>query len=419
MGKIPQNMGRGAINFIRSHPPAALAGLLFLVLPLFSGCHTMPAKGERKRPLSELSQRVAMPSESLAPSPAGREIPADLAAKIAQMLMVGFRGLEAGNDHFILRDIRERHLGGVILFDYDVPSGQARRNIESPAQLRALIASLRGTATYPLLIAIDQEGGIITRLKDRDGFPPTVSHQSLGRLNDPAETRRQSALLAETLAGLGINLNLAPVVDLCVNLQNPIIARYERCFSADPQAVTDQAREFIRAHRERGVLTALKHFPGHGSSAADSHLGLTDVTQTWSRAELEPYRQIIKAREADAIMTAHIFHAGLDQDWPATLSRKIIGGLLREELGYDGLVISDDLQMGAIVQHYGFETAIGKAIEAGVDILIFANNSLYEEDITSRAIAVIKGLVQSGVISEGQIDESYRRITRLKSRLLN
>ncbi|MDI6727017.1 MAG: glycoside hydrolase family 3 N-terminal domain-containing protein, partial [Smithellaceae bacterium] len=326
---------------------------------------------------------------------------------------------EVGNDHFILRDIRERHLGGVILFDYDAPSGQARRNIESRAQLRALIASLRGAATYPLLIAIDQEGGIITRLKGRDGFPHTVSHQSLGRLNDPAETRRQSALLAETLAGLGINLNLAPVVDLCVNMQNPIIARYERCFSSDPQLVTDQAREFIRAHRERGVLTALKHFPGHGSSAADSHIGLADVTQTWSPVELAPYRQIIKAREADAIMTAHIFHAGLDQDWPATLSRKIIRGLLREELGYDGMVISDDLQMGAIIHHYGFETAIGKAVEAGVDILIFANNSLYEEDIASRAIAVIKGLVQSGAISERQIDESYRRITRLKSPLLN
>lgn len=402
----------------RSFPLTALTGLLFLALPLFFGCHSLPERAGWRAPLPGYNQRVAAPAESSVRSPMIREIPADLEVKIGQMLMVGFRGLEAGDDHFIRRDIRERQLGGVILFDYDVITRQTQRNIKSPAQLRALIASLQGAATMPLLIAIDQEGGIITRLKERDGFPATMSHQSLDRLNDLAVTRRRSAMLAETLAGLGINLNLAPVVDLCANLQNPIIARYERCFSADPQVVTNQAREFIRAHRERGVLTALKHFPGHGSSTTDSHLGLTDVTNTWSRGELEPYRQIIQAGEVDAIMTAHIFHAGLDRDWPATLSRKIIRGILREKLGYAGLIISDDMQMGAIVNHYGFETAIEKSIAAGVDILIFANNTLYQEDVARRAIAVIKGLVQSGVISEERIDESYRRIMKLKGRLL-
>jgi beta-N-acetylhexosaminidase len=325
--------------------------------------------------------------------------------------------LKVDNEHFIVQDIRERHLGGVVLFDYDVPTQQAVRNIESPSQVKALIASLKSFSAVPLLVAIDQEGGIVTRLKERHGFPPTVSHQHLGQLNDPATTHKQTTLLAKTLADLGVNLNLAPVVDLCVNPNNPIIAKYERCFSADPLVVTDHALQFIRAHHEQELLCVLKHFPGHGSSTADSHRGFTDVTDTWSRGELEPYVRIIETGQADAIMTAHVFIAKLDNQYPVTLSQITIRGLLRGKLNYDGVVISDDMQMGAIVSHYGFEMAIQKTIEAGVDILTFANNSVYEEDVAGRAIEVIRTLVQAGTISETRIDESYRRIQRIKSRL--
>jgi beta-N-acetylhexosaminidase len=333
------------------------------------------------------------------------------------MLMVGFRGLKVDKGHFIVQDIQERHVGGVVLFDYDVPTQSTVRNIGSPSQVKALIASLKSVSASPLLVAIDQEGGIVVRLKERHGFPPTVSHQHLGKLNDLETTNRQAALVAETLADLGINLNLAPVVDLCANPDNPIIARYERCFSADPVVVTRHALQFIRAHHEHRVLCALKHFPGHGSSTADSHLGLTDVTDTWSRVELEPYIRVIEAGKADTIMTAHVFIATLDDQYPATLSKATIRGILRMDLNYDGAVISDDMQMRAIINHYGFEMAIQKAIEAGVDILVFANNSVYEEDVAARAIKVIRELVQAGTISEARIDESYRRIQRLKSRL--
>jgi beta-N-acetylhexosaminidase len=333
------------------------------------------------------------------------------------MLMLGFRGLEVDNEHFIVRDIRKRHVGGVILFDYDVLSGQAVRNIESSSQVKALIASLKAVSTTPLLVAIDQEGGVVARLKERHGFPPTVSHQHLGKLNDLETTHKHATLVAKTLADLGINLNLAPVVDLCANPDNPIIARYERCFSPDPLVVADHALQFIQAHHQQGVLCALKHFPGHGSSTADSHRGLTDVTDTWSRVELEPYARIIGAGQADAIMTAHVIIGKLDNQYPATLSRITIRGILREELNYNGVVISDDMQMGAIVNHYGFEMAVRKAIEAGVDILVFANNSVYEEDVARRANEIISKLVQAGTIGEARIDESYRRIQRLKSRL--
>jgi len=368
------------------------------VMALLVGCQPSSENTKLVSTPVKDTPRTTPPSASSAQSPTRGATSANLDVKIGQMLMVGFRGLEVDNEHFIVQDIRKRHLGGIFLFDYDVPTQQPVRNIASPSQVKALIASLKSVSATPLLVAIDQEGGIVTRLKERHGFPPTVSHQHLGKL-------------------LGINLNLAPVVDLCANPDNPIIAKYERCFSAEPLVVTDHALQFIQAHHGQKVLCALKHFPGHGSSRADSHLGLTDVTNTWSRVEMDPYVRIIKAGQADAIMTAHVFNGNLDAQYPATLSRFIIRGILRDELNYDGVVISDDMQMGAIVNHYGFEMAIQKAIEAGIDILAFANNSVYEEDVTGRAIEVIRGLVQAGTMSEARIDKSYRRIQRLKRKL--
>jgi beta-N-acetylhexosaminidase len=342
----------------------------------------------------------------------------DLEVKIGQMLMVGFYGLEVNDEHFIVQDIRQHHLGGVVLFNYDVPTKQPVRNIASPAQVKALVTSLQSISTLPLLVAIDQEGGIISRLNEVSGFPATVSHLQLGERNDLTATYAQTATMAKTLTELDINLNLAPVVDLCVNPDNPIIAKYERCFSADSSLVSDHASQFIQAHHDQGILCTLKHFPGHGSSTEDSHQGLVDITTTWSRTELEPYAHLIEAERVDAIMTAHVFNRHLDAEYPATLSKPIITGILRQELGYDGVVISDDMQMGAIVNYYGFETAIEKAIEAGVDILAFANNSVYEEDVTARAVAVIKRLIQAGTISEERLDESYQRIQKLKRRLV-
>ncbi|MDQ3249822.1 MAG: glycoside hydrolase family 3 protein [Chloroflexota bacterium] len=340
-----------------------------------------------------------------------------LAHKIGQMLMVGFRGLTVDANSPIVQDIRNHHLGGVVLFDYDVPTARFERNIASPAQLKALTTALQSFAATGLLIATDQEGGLVNRLREGYGFPPTVSHQMLGTLNDPAVTREQAGAMARTLSGMGINFNLAPVVDLNLNPTNPAIGLYERSFSADPAIVIEHAQVFIDAHHAAGVLCALKHFPGHGSSTADTHLGIADVSKTWSRRELEPYTALIAAGEADAVMTAHVFNANLDPTYPATLSQPIISGLLRKELGYDGVVITDDMQMGAIRTQYGFETAIQKTIEAGVDIIAIANNLVYEEDVVGRTVALIQRLVAAEIISEARIDASYQRIQRLKSKL--
>jgi beta-N-acetylhexosaminidase len=333
------------------------------------------------------------------------------------MLLVGFRGLEVDVDHPIVQAVQNHYIGGIVLFDYDVPSQTPVRNIESPAQVRRLVTNLQSFAPIPLLIAIDQEGGQICRLKKETGFLATVSAQDLGRRNDLAVTHEQAAAMARELAQLGINLNLAPVVDLNTNPDNPTIGRRERSFSSNPQVVIDHALEFINAHHRRDVLCTLKHFPGHGSSTQDTHLGLVDVTHTWSAIELEPYAHLIKAGKADAVMTAHVFNAKLDPDYPATLSKATITGLLRQRLNYEGVVISDDIQMRAIADHYGFATAIQATIEAGVDLIAIANNSVYEEDIVGRTVAMIKQAVQAGKISEARIDEAYQRVQSLKHKL--
>jgi beta-N-acetylhexosaminidase len=347
---------------------------------------------------------------------AGKPPAADLDVKIGQMILAGFRDDKLKDKNPIVADIQERYLGGVVLFDYDVAWQKYKRNIKSPKQLQELDADLlAATPVPPLLISVDQEGGRINRLKPAYGFPPSYSQEYLGTLNDLDFTRECAETTALTLKSADINLNLAPVVDLNVNPTNPIIGKYERSFSADPDIVTAHSLEVIKAHHEYGVLTTLKHFPGHGSSTGDSHQGFVDVTDTWSEIELEPFRNIIRDGMCDVVMTAHIFNAHLDPDYPATLSEPTITGILREQLGWDGVVITDDMGMGAITQYYGFEAAIERAVKAGADILAYANNSsVFDPTIPARAVAVIRRLVESGAISESRIDQSYRRIMRLK-----
>ncbi|MBN2842734.1 MAG: glycoside hydrolase family 3 protein [Sedimentisphaerales bacterium] len=339
------------------------------------------------------------------------EVPLDV--RIGRMLMVGFRGCSIEADSPIVRDIQADHLGGVILFERDVLLGSSRRNIESAAQLRQLTADLQEYAGGRLIIAIDQEGGRITRLKEKHGFEPSLSHQALGMRDDEQFTCEQARKIAEPLARLGINLNMAPVVDLALNPDSPVIARLERSFAADPAVVTRQARAYIKAHHELGIACCLKHFPGHGSARADSHLGLTDISDTWQEIELEPYSSLIASGGVDAIMTGHLYNSHLDSKYPATLSRTTLTGLLREKMAYAGPIISDDLQMKAITSEFGLEQTVEQAVLAGVDILLFANNSEYDPDIAAKAIAIIKNMLTRGLIDEKRIDESYRRIEAL------
>ena len=330
------------------------------------------------------------------------------------MIMAGFRGLAAAGDAPIVADIVKRHLGAVVLFTYDVALMSGERNIQSPAQVAQLTRGLQEFAPTPLLIAADQEGGMVARLNEQHGFPPTVSAQELGERGDAAYTYAQAETMAKTLAAAGVNHNLAPVVDVNTNPDNPVIGSLGRSFGADPAVVIEQAHAFIQAHHAQGVTTTLKHFPGHGSSQADSHLGLVDVSATWHPLELEPYRALIDAGLADSVMTAHVFNAQLDPDYPATLSKAVITGILREQLGYDGVVITDDMNMGAITTQYGFEQAAVLAVGAGADVLAYGNNLIYDPNSAERAIGALLAAVERGELSEARIDESYRRILRLK-----
>jgi beta-N-acetylhexosaminidase len=341
----------------------------------------------------------------------------DLDVKIGQMIMVGFRGLTIGPDSPITMDISQRHIGGVILFDYDVPAQSPVRNIQSSGQLKTLIVDLQRASPIPLLIAIDQEGGKVARLKETNGFPPSVSQQYLGFLDNPSVTRRYARQTAATLAEMGINLNLAPVVDLNVNPDNPVIGRIERSFSDRPDVVIRHATAMIDAFHEYGILSAIKHFPGHGSSTGDSHEGFVDVSATWTPRELIPFKVIAESGRCDMVMTAHIFNKTLDPRWPATLSSTTITGIMRNRFHYDGVIISDDMQMKAIRLSYDLKTAVTRALLAGIDILVFANNSVFEEDIAGRVISIIRTLVADGVIPGELIDRSYRRIVNLKKKL--
>jgi beta-N-acetylhexosaminidase len=329
------------------------------------------------------------------------------------MLIVGFRGTTPHEAEQVQRLVADGSLGGVILFSRDQLTG-GPRNVESPDQLRSLIAALSGAATAaPLLVAIDQEGGQVARLGPANGFPPTRSVADLGR-GAPSATRDAAAAIAATLTDVGVTLNLAPVVDLAVNPDNPSVAAIGRSFSADPAVVIAHASAFIEAHRAAGVRSAIKHVPGLGSATDDTHLGVVDVTDVWTDVELEPFRALIGDGLPDAVLTAHIFNATLDPAHPASLSRPIVDGLLRGDLGFDRAVISDDLQMGAILDAYGFDEAVALAIDAGIDLLLVANQRVYEPDVATRVVDLVERLVVGGRVSEERIEVSYRRVLALK-----
>ncbi len=336
---------------------------------------------------------------------------------IGEMIILGFRGTEVSDSSKIVQDINEYNIAGVILFDYDVPSKSFPRNIVDPKQTKKLIEDLKKLTRSDLFIAIDAEGGYVNRLKAEYGFIQTESPEVLGE-SDPQNTFLKILPLGIELNDLGFNLNFAPVVDVNINKDNPVIGSLERSFSDDPVKVYEHAGYFIDAMHKYNIITAIKHFPGHGSSTEDSHLGLVDITDTYNEeVELFPYRKLIEDGKTDIIMTAHIMNTNIDPDNPATLSSIFLKDILRGRLNYEGVIVSDDMQMGAIATYFGFEEATIKAINAGCDLLIFSNNSpVYDEDIAQKAVEVIKKAVREGKITKEEISSSHNRIKELKEK---
>jgi beta-N-acetylhexosaminidase len=341
----------------------------------------------------------------------------DLDRSIGQMIMTGFKGTSFDPQNHFLRQIQYLPPGLVVLFDHDVAGNSPFYNVENPDQLRLLTRAIQTSSPEPILFATDQEGGRVSRLDSARGFASSETARSVGARGDLAFTRRLAVESARSLADVGIRLNLAPVVDLDLNPANPIIGGKERSYSADPEVVIAHATQVVQAHHENGVLCTLKHFPGQGSAPKDTHAGSVDATGEWQEIELDPFRRMIAGGLCDAVMTAHISNANLDPDWPASLSRKVVTGILRERLGFDGVVITDDLQMNAISESFGLETAVAKAIEAGVDVLTFANNSAdADPEIFARVVAVVRLLVRQGFVTPGRIAQSVHRIRDLKAK---
>lgn len=321
-----------------------------------------------------------------------------LSRAAGQVLLGGFDGLDP--DPAFAALIRSGQVGGAILF---------RRNIEGPHQARDLLARLSAlSAPEPLMYAVDQEGGRVQRLKRP--FPELPEARVFGQAGRKSLAHRAGALLGRTLRSVGFHQDYAPVLDVDSNPDNPVIG--DRAFSRDPNAVARLGAAFIDGLQSAGVAACGKHFPGHGDTTEDSHLALPRLDHPRERlmdVELVPFRAAVRADVA-AIMTAHILFTALDAEHPATLSEEVLGPLLRDELGYRGVVVSDDLEMRAVADHYGIEEAAVRAVRAGCDQLLICRHP----DLIARAHEALVKAVESGQLARARLMEAAERVRALK-----
>lgn len=323
--------------------------------------------------------------------------------KIGQLLMVGIEGTELDGE--TSKFLKERRIGGVILFG---------RNIQSAEQTAGLTAALKklesGPAGIGILIGTDQEGGRVNRLPGERGRFPAA--RALAADNDPDRVREAASQMAAQLNEMGINLNFAPILDINSNPDNPVIG--DRAFGDDPETVSKMGLAFMQGTLEQGVIPVAKHFPGHGDTLVDSHTDLPVVDHTAERLqsfELIPFKEAVE-QGMPAIMSAHILLPRIDKDFPATLSSSVINGLLREQLGFDGVVISDDLDMGAITGLYSPGKAAVRAVKAGIDILLIG----HRREAMTEAFDALTQAIATGEIGPETIDRAVMRVLTLKER---
>ncbi|HWI66410.1 MAG TPA: beta-N-acetylhexosaminidase, partial [Symbiobacteriaceae bacterium] len=329
-----------------------------------------------------------------------------LEEKAAQMIFLGFKETELPER--VAAFIEKNGLGGIILFT---------RNVKSPEQTLALTtaaqkAAKRSRQGMPLAISIDQEGGTVTRMGEEAGYTHFPGNMALGAADDPTLTYRAARTMAAEMRAVGINWNLAPVLDVNNNAMNPVIG--VRSYGAAPELVGRHGSAAVKGYQDGYVAACGKHFPGHGDTAVDSHLALPVIPHDRARleaVEFAPFREAIKAG-LDSMMTAHVFFPALEPTpgLPATLSKNVMTGLLREEMGFDGVISTDCLEMKAIADNFTPEQTVQLCVEAGVDALLVSHTwnlqmAMYE--------ALLK-LVREGKISEERVAESAVRIVRMK-----
>jgi beta-N-acetylhexosaminidase len=324
-----------------------------------------------------------------------------------KMLIIGFDGQDIFNNNKLTNQIKNG-LGGVILFDHYIDDKTKSKNIHSFEQLKKLNQSLQDISDNPLIVCIDQEGGKVARLREQKGFKETSSAKTIASLS-PDEAKKEYDELASQLSKLGINCNFAPLVDLGINKESKIIYGLERAYSDDGNIVVKYGEIFMDALSNQKIINVLKHFPGHGSAKGDSHEGFVDISNTWESKELFPYKKLL--HKTNMVMSAHVYNSKLDEKYPSTLSYNTNTKLLRDQLGYDGVLVTDDLQMLAIKEHYKKEKTIELAINSGADMLMYCNQLGYDD--TDETIDIMEYLVKSGKVLEERIIEANRRIDKL------
>jgi beta-N-acetylhexosaminidase len=325
----------------------------------------------------------------------------DVREKIGQMVMVGIEGYEINEQ---TRQLIEQHrAGGVILFG---------RNVSDAVQTLKLLNDLKEAnqqvSRIPLLLGVDEEGGKVSRLPKE--FIPAPSARDVGRTDDPSLAYRIGQTTAGALRALGWNVDFAPVLDVDSNPDNPVIG--DRSYADNADAVAAMGVEMMRGLQAEHVIPVVKHFPGHGDTSVDSHVDLPVVPhaeERLRRVELAPFAEAVR-QGADAVMVGHLLVPAFDESVPASMSSTLIGGLLRDELGFDGVVFTDDMTMGAITSQYGIGEAAVKAVQAGADIVMIAHG--YDQQIA--AIRALEQAAESGAIAPERLDESVMRILRLK-----
>lgn len=323
-----------------------------------------------------------------------------LEEKIGQMVIVGFDGYTIDDNTIAM--IKKYHVGGLILFG---------RNVKSSVQLLDLVNSLKAANInnkIPLFISIDEEGGKISRMPNE--FKKLPTNKTIGKINNCDFSYKIGSILSEEIKSFGFNLNFAPVLDLNSNPRNSVIG--DRSFGSDAKIVSNLGVETMKGIKAGGVIPVVKHFPGHGDTAIDSHLGLPFIDHNMNRLEkyeLVPFKEAIN-NQADAVMIAHIVLNKVDRLNPASLSKAVITDLLRKQLNFTGVVISDDLTMGAIVKNYNLTDAAVNSINAGSDIVLVCHG--YDHEVA--VLDALRKAVEDGSIPEERVDESVSRILKLK-----
>lgn len=316
--------------------------------------------------------------------------------KIGQMVMIGIQGTKVDDNSLYM--LHQFHMGGVILFD---------RNMESPEQVKQLTSDLQSQSNekVPLFIGIDEEGGDVVRMAEKLTPPP--SQKEIGETGDIEQAKIWAIKTAKSLKDMGINVNFAPVADVGSN--------DKRSYSTDTNTVIDFVRAATKGYQQENIIYSLKHFPGIGKGKVDSHVDSSsiDVTKEILMAEdIIPFKTIINENKPEDyfILVSHLKYPALDEEYPASLSSKIMTDLLRNELGYKGIIITDDMEMGAVANHNDFKTVGVNAVKAGADIVLVCHEYQHEQDVYLGLLDA----VDNGEISQQRIDESVKRIVKAK-----